>query len=73
MSWERASLERCVEIAVTRTRDEPGPLLEILHSVQNELAGDLPSLVASGLFASSLEEPNSPPIGSARDLRDCSA
>ena len=32
-----ASLERCVATAVARARGEPGPLIEILHSVQNEL------------------------------------
>jgi len=32
-----AHLERCVATAVARMKGEPGPLLEILHSVQNEL------------------------------------
>ena len=32
-----ANLERCVATAVARMRGEPGPLIEILHSVQNEL------------------------------------
>jgi formate dehydrogenase subunit gamma len=31
------NLERCVATAVARMRGEPGPLIEILHSVQNEL------------------------------------
>ena len=34
---ESAAIERCVGAAVARMRDEPGPLLEILHPVQNEL------------------------------------
>jgi formate dehydrogenase subunit gamma len=37
MTRERSSIERCVDAAVTRMRHEPGPLLEILHSVQNDL------------------------------------
>jgi formate dehydrogenase subunit gamma len=32
-----ANLERCVTTAVARMKGEPGPLLEILHSVQREL------------------------------------
>jgi len=32
-----ANLERCVTAAVARMKSEPGPLLEILHSVQHEL------------------------------------
>ena len=31
------NIERCVATAVARMKDEPGPLLEILHSVQDEL------------------------------------
>ena len=37
MTPDAAALERCVAAAVARVKDEPGPLLEILHSVQNEL------------------------------------
>jgi formate dehydrogenase subunit gamma len=37
MTPEKSSIERCVAAAVTRMRDEPGPLLEILHAVRNEL------------------------------------
>jgi formate dehydrogenase subunit gamma len=32
-----ANLERCVATAVARMRGEPGPLIEILHSVQHEI------------------------------------
>lgn len=32
-----ANIERCVATAVARMKGEPGPLLEILHSVQNEI------------------------------------
>jgi formate dehydrogenase subunit gamma len=32
-----ANIERCVMVAVARMKDEPGPLIEILHSVQHEL------------------------------------
>jgi formate dehydrogenase subunit gamma len=32
-----ANIERCVKVAVARMKDEPGPLIEILHSVQHEL------------------------------------
>jgi formate dehydrogenase subunit gamma len=33
----RAAIGRAVELAVEKTRGEPGPLLEILHAVQNQL------------------------------------
>lgn len=32
-----ANIERCVTVAIARMKGEPGPLLEILHSVQQEL------------------------------------
>lgn len=41
MKPDDATIERCVDAAVTKLRAEPGPLLEILHAVQNEL-GYLP-------------------------------
>ena len=37
MTPDMAAIERCVGSAVARMKAEPGPLLEILHSVQNEL------------------------------------
>jgi formate dehydrogenase subunit gamma len=37
MSIDSAAIERSVHAAVTRTKHEAGPLLEILHAVQNEL------------------------------------
>ena len=37
MSLAHSTIERCVGAAVARMRSEPGPLLEILHLVQNEL------------------------------------
>ena len=37
MTPDMAAIERCVGSAVARMKTEPGPLLEILHSVQNEL------------------------------------
>lgn len=37
MTLERAAIELCVGSAVTRMKAEPGPLLQILHLVQNEL------------------------------------
>jgi formate dehydrogenase subunit gamma len=37
MTLARASIEHCVAAAVARMKDEPGPLLEILHSVQEAL------------------------------------
>jgi formate dehydrogenase subunit gamma len=52
MTIDGAAVERCVAAAVARTRGEPGPLLEILHSVQNTL-GCVPSqavpLIAAAL------------------------
>ena len=37
MTLDMPAIERCVGSAVARMKAEPGPLLEILHSVQNEL------------------------------------
>ena len=37
MTTDDAVIGRCVAAAVARMRNEPGPLLEVLHSVQNEL------------------------------------
>jgi formate dehydrogenase subunit gamma len=37
MTHESAVIERCVSSAVERMRDEPAPLLEILHAVQDQL------------------------------------
>ncbi len=37
MTREKAAIERSVDAAVTRMRQQPGPLLEILHSVQNDI------------------------------------
>ncbi|HEU5136185.1 MAG TPA: formate dehydrogenase subunit gamma [Steroidobacteraceae bacterium] len=37
MTREKAFVERSVDAAIARTRNEPGPLLEILHSVQHDL------------------------------------
>lgn len=37
MSHDAATIARCVGAAVARFKGEPGPLLEILHVVQNEL------------------------------------
>jgi formate dehydrogenase subunit gamma len=55
---ERAAVERCVAAAVASMRDEPGPLLEILHSVQNAL-GFVPAeavpLIADALNLSRAE------------------
>jgi formate dehydrogenase subunit gamma len=53
-----AIIERCVRAAVARFEREPGPLLEILHAVQNELgcvpAGAVP-LIAEALNLSRAE------------------
>jgi formate dehydrogenase subunit gamma len=37
MSPDAATITRCVNAAVLKHRDQPGPLLEILHAVQDEL------------------------------------
>jgi formate dehydrogenase subunit gamma len=55
---ESEKLQRCVRGALARFAGEPGPLLEILHAVQNEL-GCVPAeavpLIADGLNISSAE------------------
>jgi formate dehydrogenase subunit gamma len=37
VTLESGAIQRCVGDAVDKTKHEPGPLLEILHAVQNEL------------------------------------
>ena len=58
MTLDRSAVERCVAAAVAGMKDEPGTLLEILHSVQNEL-GCVPSeavpLIAEALNLSRAE------------------
>ena len=58
MTIDMAAIERCVGTAVARMKAEPGPLLEILHSVQNEL-GCVPAesvpLIADALNLSRAE------------------
>jgi formate dehydrogenase subunit gamma len=58
MTLDRSAVERCVVAAVAGMKDEPGPLLEILHSVQKEL-GCVPSeavpLIAEALNLSRAE------------------
>jgi len=46
VSLAPAAIERSVNNAVARTRGEPGPLLEILHAVQNDLGCIPPESVA---------------------------
>jgi formate dehydrogenase subunit gamma len=45
MKADAAAIERCVKAAVTRLNGQPGPLLEILHLVQNELGCVPPTAV----------------------------
>jgi formate dehydrogenase subunit gamma len=58
MSLTRTAIERCVETAVLRMKNAPGPLLEILHLVHNEL-GCVPAesvpLIAAALNLSRAE------------------
>ena len=58
MTAEVEKLQRCVGDALARFAHEPGPLLEILHAVQDEL-GSLPPeavpLIADGLNLSRAE------------------
>jgi formate dehydrogenase subunit gamma len=58
MTVDSAAIQRCVTAAVARMRNEPGPLLEILHSVQNSL-GCVPAeavpLIADALNLSRAE------------------
>jgi formate dehydrogenase subunit gamma len=58
MNLDAASIERCVNAAVTRLGAQPGPLLEILHAVQNDLGcvpGDAVPLIADALNLSRAE------------------
>jgi formate dehydrogenase subunit gamma len=52
MNIDSAAIERSVHAAVARTKHEVGPLLEILHAIQNEL-GCVPA-AAVPLIADSL-------------------
>jgi formate dehydrogenase subunit gamma len=58
MTPDFATVERSVAAAVARTKGEPGPLLEILHAVQNQL-GHVPAeavpLIAEALNLSRAE------------------
>ncbi len=58
MTAEAEKLQRCVGEVLARFANEPGPLLEILHAVQNEL-GCVPHeavpLIADGLNLSRAE------------------
>jgi formate dehydrogenase subunit gamma len=58
MTPARSAIESCVAAAVAGVKNEPGPLLEILHAVQNEL-GFVPSeavpLIADALNLSRAE------------------
>jgi formate dehydrogenase subunit gamma len=58
MTVEAEKLQRCVQQALARFAREPGPLLEILHAVQNEL-GSVPAeavpLIADALNLSRAE------------------
>ncbi len=58
MTAEVEKLQRCVGNALARFAHEPGPLLEILHAVQDEL-GSVPAeavpLIADGLNLSRAE------------------
>jgi len=58
MSLTPSAIERCVDTAVSRMKGAPGPLLEILHLVQNELGcvpPDSVPLIASALNLSRAE------------------
>ena len=53
-----AAIERAVALAVDKMRGEPGPLLEILHAVQNDLGcvpADAVPLIAEALNLSRAE------------------
>ena len=58
MTLARPSIEHCVASIAARMKDEPGPLLEILHAVQGEL-GCVPAeavpLIAAALNLSRAE------------------
>jgi len=58
MTVEAEKLQRCVSQVLARFANEPGPLLEILHAVQNELGRVPPEavpLIADGLNLSRAE------------------
>ena len=58
MTAEVEKLQRCVGNALARFAHEPGPLLEILHAVQDELGSVPPEavpLIADGLNLSRAE------------------
>src|SRR5688572_15258997 len=58
MTAEVEKLQRCVASALARFAREPGPLLEILHAVQDELGSVPPEavpLIADGLNLSRAE------------------
>ncbi len=58
MTAEVEKLQRCVSNALARFAHEPGPLLEILHAVQDELGSVPPEavpLIADGLNLSRAE------------------
>src|SRR3954466_10856457 len=58
MTAEVKKLQRCVAQALARFAHEPGPLLEILHAVQNELGcvpPDAVPLIADALNVSRAE------------------
>jgi formate dehydrogenase subunit gamma len=58
MTAEVEKLQRCVSNAVARFAKEPGPLLEILHAVQDELGSvppDAVPLIADALNLSRAE------------------
>jgi formate dehydrogenase subunit gamma len=58
MNHEAAAIAHCVNSAVARLREEPGPLLQILHAVQDDLGyvppGAVP-LIADALNLSRAE------------------
>lgn len=58
MSHEAAAITRCVNSAVERLKGQPGPLLEILHAVQDDLGHvppDAVPLIADALNLSRAE------------------
>jgi len=58
MNADNEKMRRCVSATLARFATEPGPLLEILHAVQNELGhvpADAVPLIAAGLNLSRAE------------------
>lgn len=45
MSLDATTIARCVNSAVARFKEQPGPLLEILHAVQDDLSCVPPEVV----------------------------